>query len=126
MSKQKDVIHWWQGRLRKKQLMSVFFSKTWNKLGNRIAVMFPDHVRDLYYSAGRLAGMEAQEEYFKIGKQKPPSHFKGVVELIKMALEQLIVPFGDIKITKLQKLWQDELPQVSYILKKWNYFLIYQ
>ena len=108
MSKQEDVIPWWQGHLREKQLMSAFFSKTWNKLGNRVAAMFPDHVRDLYYSAGRLAGLEAQREYFKIGKRKPPSHFKGVAELIKMTLEQLIVPFGDIKIAKLQKLWQDE------------------
>lgn len=108
MSKQEDVIPWWQGSLGKKQLMSAFFSKTWNKLGNRITAMCPDHVRDLYYSAGRLAGVEAQMEYFKIGKRKPPSHFKGVVELIKMALERLIVPFADIKIAKLQKLWQDE------------------
>ena len=108
MSKQKDVIPWWKGDLRKKQLISAFFSKTWNKLGNRIAVMFPDQVRDLYYSAGRLAGMETQGEYFKIGKRKPPSHFKGVIDLIKMTLDLLIVPFGDIKIVKLQKLWQDE------------------
>ncbi len=108
MSKQEDVIPWWQGALGKKQLMSAFFSKTWNKLGNRITAMCPDHVRDLYYSAGRLAGVEAQMECFKIGKRKPPSHFKGVVELIKMALERLIVPFGDIKIAKLQILWQDE------------------
>lgn len=108
MSKQEIVIHWWQEDLKEKQIMSAFFSKTWKKLGNRITAMFPDHVRDLYYSAGRLAGLEAQGEYFNIGKLKAPSHFKGLVELIKMVVERIIVPFGDIKIAKLQKLWQDE------------------
>lgn len=108
MSKDSDVIPWWHGRLKERDLMSAFFAKTWNKIGNRIAVMFPDRVRDLYYSAGRLAGLEAQREYFKVGKQKPPGDFKGIVEFIKMALETLIVPFGDIKIAKLYKLWLDE------------------
>jgi predicted hydrocarbon binding protein len=108
MSKQDDIIPWWQGKLKERDLMRAFFSKTWNKIGSRIAVMFPDRVRDLYYSAGRLAGLEAQREYFKIGKQKPPGDFKGIVEFIKMALETLIVPFGDIKIAKLYKLWLDE------------------
>lgn len=108
MSKQDEVIPWWQGKLKERDLMRAFFSKTWNKIGSRIAVMFPDRVRDLYYSAGRLAGLEAQREYFKIGKQKPPGDFKGIIEFIKMALETLIVPFGDIKIAKLYKLWLDE------------------
>ncbi len=108
MSKEERVIPWWQGRLKERDLMSAFFAKTWNKIGSRIAVMFPDRVRDLYYSAGRLAGLEAQREYFKVGKQKPPGDFKGIVEFIKMALETLIVPFGDIRIAKLYKLWLDE------------------
>ncbi len=108
MSKQDKVIPWWQGKLKERDLMVAFFAKTWNKIGNRIAVMFPDRVRDLYYSAGRLAGLEAQREYFKVGKQKPPGDFKGIVEFIKMALETLIVPFGEIKIAKLYKLWLDE------------------
>ncbi len=108
MSKEGDVLPWWQGRLKEKQLMSAFFSKTWNKLGNRVEALLPDHVRDLYYSAGRLAGLEAQSEYFKIGKKKPPKHFNEVVGLIKTNLERLIVPFGDVKITKLHKMWQDE------------------
>ncbi len=108
MSDQDKVIPWWQGRLKERDLMVAFFSKTWNKIGSRITVMFPDQVKDLYYSAGRLAGLEAQREYFKIGKQKPPGDFKGIVEFIKMTLETLIVPFGDIKIAKLYKLWLDE------------------
>jgi predicted hydrocarbon binding protein len=108
MSKPDTVIPWWKGRLKERELMVAFFAKTWNKIGSRIAVMFPDRVRDLYYSAGRLAGLEAQREYFKIGKQKPPGDFKGIVEFIKMALETLIVPFGDIRIAKLYKLWLDE------------------
>jgi len=108
MSKKDDVIPWWQGKLKDRQLMRAFFGKTWNKLGSRIAVMFPDRVRDLYYSAGRLAGLEAQREYFKVGKQKPPGDFKGIVEFIKLALETLIVPYGDVKIAKLFKLWLDE------------------
>lgn len=108
MSKPENVIPWWQGRLKERDLMVAFFAKTWNKLGSRIAVMFPDRVRDLYYSAGRLAGLEAQREYFKVGKQKPPGDFKGIVEFIKMTLETLIVPFGDIRIAKLYKLWLDE------------------
>ncbi|MBD3406664.1 MAG: hypothetical protein GF411_11165 [Candidatus Lokiarchaeota archaeon] len=103
-----EVIEWWQGRLKERELMLAFFSKTWNKLGSRIAVMFPERVRDLYYSAGRLAGLEAQREYFKVGKQKPPGDFKGIIEFIKMALGTLIVPFGDVKIAKLYKLWLDE------------------
>ncbi len=107
MSKQ-ETLHWWTGKLKERDLMRAFFSKTWNKIGSRIAVMFPDRVRDLYYSAGRLAGLEAQREYFKVGKQKPPGDFKGIVEFIKMALETLIIPFGDVKITKLYKLWLDE------------------
>jgi predicted hydrocarbon binding protein len=108
MAKQEKVIPWWQSRLKEHDLMAAFFAKTWNKLGNRIKVMFPDRVRDLYYSAGRLAGLEAQREYFKVGKQKPPGDFKGIIEFIKMALERLIVPFGDIRVGKLYKLWLDE------------------
>ncbi len=109
MSESEKVIPWWQGRrLKERELMLAFFAKTWNTIGSRIAVMFPDKVRDLYYSAGRLAGLEAQREYFKVGKQKPPGDFKGIVEFIKMTLETLIVPFGDIKIAKLYKLWLDE------------------
>lgn len=108
MSKEEKVIPWWQGRLKERDLMVAFFAKTWNKLGSRIAVMFPDRVKDLYYSAGRLAGLEAQREYFKIGKQTPPGDFKGIVEFIKMSLETLIVPFGDVRIAKLYKLWLDE------------------
>jgi len=108
LSKESDVIPWWHGRLKERDLMRAFFAKTWTKIGNRIAVMFPDRVRDLYYSAGRLAGLEAQREYFKVGKQKPPGDFKGIVEFIKMALSTLIVPFGDVNITKLYKLWLDE------------------
>ncbi|MHA1933846.1 MAG: V4R domain-containing protein [Candidatus Thorarchaeota archaeon] len=108
MSKQQEIIQWWQGRLKDRDLMRAFFSKTWNKLGSRIAVMFPDRVRDLYYSAGRLAGLEAQREYFKIGQQKAPGDFKGIIEFIKMTLETLIIPFGDVKIAKLYKLWLDE------------------
>ncbi len=102
------VFQWWTGKLKERETMRAFFSKTWTILGNRIAVMFPDRVRDLYYAAGRLAGLQAQTEYFKIGKQKPPGDFKGIIEFIKMALENLIVPFGDIKISKLYKLWLDE------------------
>ncbi|NHI83707.1 MAG: hypothetical protein EAX81_05340 [Candidatus Thorarchaeota archaeon] len=108
MSKPDDIIPWWQGRLKERELMSAFFSKTWNKIGSRIAVMFPDRVKDLYYSAGRLAGLEAQREYFKIGKQKPPGDFKGIVEFIKTALGTLIVPFGDVEIENLYKLFLDE------------------
>ena len=108
MTKQDEVIPWWKGKLKERVLMSAFFSKTWNKLGNRIRVMFPDRVRDLYYSAGRLAGLEAQREYFKIGNQTPPGDFKGIIEFLQMALSTLIVPFGDIKIAKLYKLWLDE------------------
>ncbi|NHI88512.1 MAG: hypothetical protein EAX87_03255 [Candidatus Thorarchaeota archaeon] len=108
MSKEEKVIPWWHGRLKERDLMVAFFAKTWNKLGSRIAVMFPDRVKDLYYSAGRLAGLEAQREYFKIGKQTPPGDFKGIVEFIKMSLETLIVPFGDVRIAKLYKLWLDE------------------
>jgi predicted hydrocarbon binding protein len=108
MSKPEKVIPWWKGRLKDRDLMTAFFAKTWNKIGNRIGVMFPDRVRDLYYSAGRLAGLEAQREYFKVGKQKAPGDFKGIVEFIKKVLETLIVPFGDIKIAKLFKLWLDE------------------
>ena len=89
MSNPDKVLPWWQGKLKERDLMVAFFAKTWNKIGSRIAVMFPDRVRDLYYSAGRLAGLEAQREYFKIGKQKPPGDFKGIVEFIKMALETL-------------------------------------
>ena len=107
MSKQ-EPIEWWSGKLKERELMRAFFSKTWNKLGSRIAVMFPDRVMDLYYSAGRLAGLEAQREYFRVGKQKPPGDFKGIVEFIKLAMEVLIVPFGDVKIAKLYKLWLDE------------------
>ncbi len=108
MSKEPEVIPWWQGRLKERDLMRAFFAKTWTKIGNRIEVMFPDRVRDLYYSAGRLAGLEAQREYFKLGKQKPPGDFKGIVEFIRTALATLIVPFGEIKISKLYKLWLDE------------------
>ncbi|MFQ5832205.1 MAG: V4R domain-containing protein [Candidatus Thorarchaeota archaeon] len=108
MSKEDDVLPWWRGRLKGNQLMSAFFSKTWNKLGNRVAAMFPDHYRDLYYTAGRLAGLEAQKEYFKIGKKKPPSNIKEVVGVIETTLERLIVPFGDVKISKVRKMWQDE------------------
>lgn len=108
MSKEPEVIPWWQGRLKERDLMRAFFAKTWTKIGNRIAAVFPDRVKDLYYSAGRLAGLEAQREYFKIAKQKPPGDFKGIIEFIKMALSALIVPFGDIKIAKLYKLWLDE------------------
>lgn len=108
MSKPEKVIPWWKGRLKDRDLMTAFFAKTWNKIGNRITVMFPDRVRDLYYSAGRLAGLEAQREYFKVGKQKPPGDFKGIVEFIKKVLETLIIPFGDIRIAKLFKLWLDE------------------
>ncbi|MFX1261526.1 MAG: hypothetical protein ACFFAZ_05530 [Promethearchaeota archaeon] len=108
MSEQEDVIPWWRGHLDKKQIVSVFFSKVLSKLTNRIAEMFPDHVRDIYYSAGRMAGVEAQKEYFQIGRRKPFGHLKGVIEFIKMALERLIVPFGDIKIAKMQIKWQDE------------------
>jgi len=82
MSKEEKVLPWWQGKLKERDLMVAFFAKTWNKIGSRIAVMFPDRVRDLYYSAGRLAGLEAQREYFKIGKQKPPGDFKGIIEFI--------------------------------------------
>ncbi len=103
-----EPIPWWQGKLKERDLMRAFFAKTWSKIGNRIEVMFPDRVRDLYYSAGRLAGLEAQREYFKIGKQKPPGDFKGIVEFIKMALSTLIVPFGDVRIVKLYKLFLDE------------------
>ncbi|MHA1924395.1 MAG: hypothetical protein ACW974_00625 [Candidatus Thorarchaeota archaeon] len=98
MSKRESVIPWWQSRLKEKDLMRAFFAKTWNKLGNRIAVMFPDRVKDLYYSAGRLAGLEAQREYFKVGNQKPPGDFKGIVEFLKMTLNTLIVPFGGAEI----------------------------
>ncbi|MFW9846489.1 MAG: hypothetical protein ACFFD6_07065, partial [Candidatus Thorarchaeota archaeon] len=91
MSRRDEVIPWWQGRLKERDLMMAFFAKTWNKIGNRIAVMFPDRVRDLYYSAGRLAGLEAQREYFKVAKQKPPGDFKGIIEFIKMVLGTLIV-----------------------------------
>jgi predicted hydrocarbon binding protein len=108
MSNPEQVLPWWQGKLKERDLMVAFFAKTWNTIGSRIAVMFPDRVRDLYYSAGRLAGLEAQREYFKVGKQKPPGDFKGIIEFIKMALETLIVPFGDIRIAKLYKLWLDE------------------
>ncbi len=104
----REVIPWWKGRLKDRQLMQAFFSKTWNKLGSRIMVMFPEKTTTLYYSAGRLAGLETQREYFKLGKQKPPGDFKGIIEFIKLALETLIVPFGDIKIAKLYKLWLDE------------------
>ena len=104
----KQPIEWWSGKLKERDLISAFFSKTWNKVGNRIAVMFPDRVMDIYYSAGRLAGLETQREYFKIGKQKPPGDFKGIVEFIKMSLETLIIPFGDVKIAKLYKVWLDE------------------
>jgi len=88
--------------------MRALFAKTWSKLGSRIEVMFPDRVRDLYYSAGRLAGLEAQREYFKLGKQKTPGDFKGIVEFIKMVLSTLLVPFGDVKISRLYKLFLDE------------------
>ncbi|NWF96148.1 MAG: hypothetical protein HXY34_08390 [Candidatus Thorarchaeota archaeon] len=108
MSKEPEVIPWWQGKLRERELMRAFFAKTWTKIGSRIEVMFPDRVRDLYYSAGRLAGLEAQREYFKLGKQKPPGDFKGIIEFIRMALGTLIVPFGDVRIAKLYKLWLDE------------------
>ncbi|MFW9864292.1 MAG: hypothetical protein ACFFEX_08680 [Candidatus Thorarchaeota archaeon] len=108
MSKQEDVVPWWRGQLDKKQLVSAFFSKVLSKLTNRIAEMFPEHVRDIYYSAGRMAGVEAQKEYFQIGRRKPFGHLKGLIEFIKMALERLIIPFGDIKIAKLQIKWQDE------------------
>ncbi len=108
MSKEPEVIPWWQGRLKERDLMRAFFAKTWTKIGNRIEVMFPDRVRDLYYSAGRLAGLEAQREYFKIGRQKPPGDFKGIIEFIRTALATLIVPFGEIRIAKLYKLWLDE------------------
>ncbi|MHA2003433.1 MAG: hypothetical protein ACW975_09135 [Candidatus Thorarchaeota archaeon] len=108
MSKPDDVIPWWQSRLKEKDLMRAFFAKTWNKLGNRIAVMFPDRVKDLYYSAGRLAGLEAQREYFKVGNQKPPGDFKGIVEFLKMALNTLIIPFGGVEIENLYKLFLDE------------------
>ncbi len=108
MSKQDDVIEWWKGKLKDRDLMYAFFGKTWNKLGSRIAVMFPERVRDLYYSAGRLAGLEAQREYFKVGNQKPPGDFKGIVEFIKLTLETLIIPFSDVNIAKLYKLWLDE------------------
>lgn len=104
----REVIPWWKGRLKDRQLMQAFFSKTWNKLGSRIMVMFPEKTTTLYYSAGRLAGLETQREYFKLGKQKPPGDFKGIIGFIKLALETLIVPFGDIKIAKLYKLWLDE------------------
>jgi predicted hydrocarbon binding protein len=108
MSEQEDVIPWWQGRLKERDLMRAFFAKTWNKLGNRIAVMFPDSVKDLYYSAGRLDGLEAQREYFRVGKQKPPGDFKGIVEFLKMALGTLIVPFGNVELENLYKLFLDE------------------
>ena len=103
-----EQLEWWTGKLKERDLMRAFFSKTWNKLGSRIGVMFPDRVMDLYYSAGRLAGLEAQREYFRVGKQKPPGDFKGIIEFIKLALEVLIVPFGDVNISKLYKLWLDE------------------
>ncbi len=108
MSEEDVVLPWWRGRLKEKQLMSAFFTKTWTKLGNRVAAMFPDHYRDLYYSAGRLAGLETQGEYFKIGKKKPPTNIKDVVKVIETTLERLIVPFGDVKIRKVTRVWQDE------------------
>jgi predicted hydrocarbon binding protein len=108
MSKRDAVIPWWQSRLKEKDLMRAFFAKTWNKLGNRIEVMFPDRLKDLYYSAGRLAGLEAQREYFKGANQKPPGDFKGIVEFLKMALKTLIVPFGEVEIENLYKLFLDE------------------
>ncbi|MEM2141904.1 MAG: 4-vinyl reductase [Candidatus Thorarchaeota archaeon] len=108
MSKEPEVLPWWQGKLKERELMRVFFAKTWTKIGNRIAAIFPDRVKDLYYSAGRLAGLEAQREYFKVAKQKPPGDFKGIVEFIRLALATLIVPFGDVNIIKLYKLWLDE------------------
>lgn len=108
MSKQDDVIPWWQSRLKERDLMRAFFAKTWNKIGNRIAVMFPDRVKDLYYSAGRLAGLEAQREYFKVGNQNPPGDFKGIVEFLKMTLNTLIIPRGDVEIENLYKLFLDE------------------
>jgi predicted hydrocarbon binding protein len=103
-----EIIRWWRGKLKERDLMRAFFAKTWNKLGSRISQLFPDRVMDLYYSAGRLAGLEAQREYFKVGKQKPPGDFKGIIEFIKMALSTLIVPFGDVRIANLYKLFLDE------------------
>ncbi|MFQ5831790.1 MAG: V4R domain-containing protein [Candidatus Thorarchaeota archaeon] len=108
MAKREEVVPWWAGRLKERDLMRAFFSKTWNKIANRIAFMFPDRVRDLFYSAGRLAGLEAQREYFKIGKQKPPADFKGIVEFINTVLTFLIVPFGDIAIENVSKAARDE------------------
>ncbi|MFX1266070.1 MAG: hypothetical protein ACFFH0_11860, partial [Promethearchaeota archaeon] len=103
MSRREEVIPWWQGKLKDKDLMKAFFAKTWNKLANRIGFMFPDQVRDLYYSAGRLAGLEAQREYFKIGKQKPPKNFKGIIDFVKTVLSFLLVPFGDVIIENIFK-----------------------
>ncbi|RDE11167.1 MAG: hypothetical protein C4K47_10380 [Candidatus Thorarchaeota archaeon] len=108
MSKTPEAVPWWLGKLKERDLMRAFFAKTWTKIGNRVEVMFPDKVRDLYYSAGRLAGLETQREYFKLGRQRPPGDFKGIVEFIKMALSILIVPFGDVKISRLYKLFLDE------------------
>jgi len=108
MSRTPETIPWWLGKLKERDLMRALFAKTWSKLGSRIEVMFPDRVRDLYYSAGRLAGLEAQREYFKLGKQKTPGDFKGIVEFIKMVLSTLLVPFGDVKISRLYKLFLDE------------------
>jgi predicted hydrocarbon binding protein len=108
MSRREEVIPWWQGKLKDRDLMKAFFAKTWNKLANRIGFMFPDQVRDLYYSAGRLAGLEAQREYFKIGKQRPPKNFKEIIEFIKTVLSFLLVPFGDVAIENIFKASQDE------------------
>ena len=108
MSRRDEVIPWWQGRLKDKDLMKAFFAKTWNKLANRIGFMFPDQVRDLYYSAGRLAGLETQREYIKIGKQRPPKNFKEIIEFIKTVLSFLLVPFGDVIIENIFKASQDE------------------
>ncbi|MFW9799317.1 MAG: V4R domain-containing protein [Candidatus Thorarchaeota archaeon] len=108
MSKREEVLPWWQGKLKERDLMRAFFSKTWNKIANRITFMFPDSVKDLFYSAGRLAGLEAQREYFKTGRQKPPGNFKGIVEFIRTVLTFLIVPFGDITIENIYKAALDE------------------
>ncbi|MHA2378351.1 MAG: hypothetical protein ACXADO_10105 [Candidatus Thorarchaeota archaeon] len=108
MSRREEVIPWWQGKIKEKDLMQAFFAKTWNKLANRIGFMFPDQVRDLYYSAGRLAGLEVQREYFKIGKQKPPGNFKGIIEFIRTVLSTLLVPFGNIAIENMFKASLDE------------------
>lgn len=110
-----EIIPWWEAKksLKGSDLVRALFSKTWAKLGDRILVMFPDRLKDIYYSAGRLSALECQREYLNIGKQPPPKTFKETIELIHRILKLIIVPLSDVKITRLHHVFNEDYSEIT-------------